>query len=203
MVASSPVLMKTFAAVFANVHSGSFAEGEIQIVLLTDAVANASAWVVAFHSALALQNHVTDEDVRAIRERRLPSVPKHAALLGLARQLIDTRGHVSAAELKTFLNAWQHLSPKSADRVRQPHPPAARKGLLATTVGLTTCLPRRQAGQEQGSRRCRAQAGSPSPSHLDHARAVCTLLRKGCLRDDHVHPLRRHRVPMTASAFWS
>jgi alkylhydroperoxidase family enzyme len=97
--------MKTFAAVFANVHSGSFAEGEIQIVLLTDAVANASAWVVAFHSALALQNHVTDEDVRAIRERRLPSVPKHAALLGLARQLIDTRGHVSAAELKTFLNA--------------------------------------------------------------------------------------------------
>ncbi|WP_260739534.1 hypothetical protein [Tunturiibacter lichenicola] len=38
MVATSPVLMKTFAAVFANVHSGSFAEGEIQIVLLTDAL---------------------------------------------------------------------------------------------------------------------------------------------------------------------
>jgi hypothetical protein len=40
-IANSPVLMKTFAAVFANVHSGSFAEDEIQIVLLTDAVANA------------------------------------------------------------------------------------------------------------------------------------------------------------------
>jgi hypothetical protein len=40
-IANSPVLMKTFAAVFANVHSGSFDEDEIQIVLLTDAVANA------------------------------------------------------------------------------------------------------------------------------------------------------------------
>jgi alkylhydroperoxidase family enzyme len=104
-IANSPVLMKTFAAVFANVHSGSFAEDEIQIVLLTDAVANASAWAVAFHSALALKNQVSDEDVRAIRESRLPSAPKHAALSGLARQLIEKRGHVSAAELQTFLNA--------------------------------------------------------------------------------------------------
>jgi alkylhydroperoxidase family enzyme len=104
-IANSPVLMKTFAAVFANVHSGSFAEDEIQIVLLTDAVANASAWAVAFHSALALKNQVSDEDVRAIRERRLPSAPKHAALSGLAHQLIEKRGHVSTAELQTFLNA--------------------------------------------------------------------------------------------------
>ena len=104
-IANSPVLMKTFAAVFANVHSGSFAEDEIQIVLLTDAVANTSAWAVAFHSALALKNQVSDEDVRAIRECRLPSAPKHAALSGLARQLIEKRGHVSAAELEPFLNA--------------------------------------------------------------------------------------------------
>jgi alkylhydroperoxidase family enzyme len=105
VIANSPVLMKAFTAVFANVHSGSFAEDEIQIVLLTDAVANASSWAVAFHSALALRNQVSEEDVRAIRECRLPSTPKHSALSGLARQLIEKRGHVSTAQLETFLNA--------------------------------------------------------------------------------------------------
>ncbi|AXC16319.1 Macrophage infectivity potentiator-related protein (plasmid) [Acidisarcina polymorpha] len=104
-IANSPVLMKAFAAVFANVHSGSFAEDEIQVVLLTDAVANASAWAVAFHSTLALRNHVSNEDVKAIRERRLPSQPRHAALSVLARQFIEKRGHISAAEMQTFLDA--------------------------------------------------------------------------------------------------
>ncbi len=104
-IANSPVLMKAFAAVFASVHSGSFAEDEIQIVLLTDAVANASAWAVAFHSALALKSEVSAEDVRAIRERRLPALRKHAALSGLARALIEKRGHVDSGELQTFLNA--------------------------------------------------------------------------------------------------
>jgi alkylhydroperoxidase family enzyme len=35
----------------------------------------------------------------------LPSAPKYAALSGLARELIEKRGHVGAAELQTFLNA--------------------------------------------------------------------------------------------------
>ena len=75
------------------------------IVLTTKVVGRTTAWAVAFHSALALKNQVSDEDVQAIRERRLPSAPKHAALSGLARQLIERRGHVSAAELQLFLNA--------------------------------------------------------------------------------------------------
>ena len=79
------------------------------IVLTTKVVGRTTAWAVAFHSALALKNQVTDEDVRAIRECRLPSTPKHAALSGLARQLVEKRGHVSDAELQTFLNAGVKL----------------------------------------------------------------------------------------------
>ena len=77
------------------------AEDEIQIVLLRTLL----RMPLPRLSLLALKNQVTDEDVRAIRERRLPSAPKHAALSGLARQLIEKRGHVSAAELQPFLNA--------------------------------------------------------------------------------------------------
>ena len=104
-IANSPVLMKAFAAVFAHVHSGSFAEDEIQIVLLADAVTNASAWAVAFHSALALKSEVSAEDVQAIRERRVPGSPKYAALSRLARALIEKRGHVDSADLQAFMNA--------------------------------------------------------------------------------------------------
>src|SRR5258708_3279952 len=43
----------------------------------------------------------------------------------------------------------------------------------------------------------------PTPSHPDHERIVCTVLRKSRLRIDYVYFLRRLRVPMTASAFWS
>jgi hypothetical protein len=40
------------------------------------------------------------------------------------------------------------------------------------------------------------------PPHLDDARSLHALLRRCGLRNDHIYLLRRHRVPMTASAFW-
>jgi hypothetical protein len=41
-MATSPVLIDSLVGLFGRVHSGSFAEDQIQIVLLTDAVANSS-----------------------------------------------------------------------------------------------------------------------------------------------------------------
>jgi hypothetical protein len=105
-------------------------------------------------------------------------------------------------------SAWHHqgrkrLPAKSVDRVFQPYPASAWSGLIASTVGTPSGFARRQAGKEQGGCRGGEEVGCISPSHLDDARAVHALLRTSCLRNDDVHPLRRHRVPMTASAFWS
>ncbi|WP_433963489.1 transposase [Tunturiibacter psychrotolerans] len=44
-----------------------------------------------------------------------------------------------------------------------------------------------------------AQVGRVASSPLEHPRAVHAVLRTSSLRDQHVYPLRRHRVPMTAS----
>jgi hypothetical protein len=49
-IATSPVLINSLVGLFGNVHGGNFSEAEIQIVLLTDAVTNASTWAVAFHT---------------------------------------------------------------------------------------------------------------------------------------------------------
>jgi alkylhydroperoxidase family enzyme len=104
-MAESPVLISAFVGVFHKVHSGSFSEAEIQVVLLTNAVTNSAAWPVALHSALALQTGVSTADVQAIRARRAPKDGKLAALSGLARAMIEKRGHLEERDLAAFREA--------------------------------------------------------------------------------------------------
>lgn len=104
-IANSPKLINSLIGVFQQVHSSSLNEQEIQIVLLTDAVANSSRYAVAFHTALALQQGVGSEETDAIRQRRVPANKRFAALSSLANVLIDKRGHLSDQELDSFLAA--------------------------------------------------------------------------------------------------
>lgn len=105
IMATSPVLVTAFAALFQAVHSGSFTEAEIQVLLLTNAVTNRSAWPVALHSKLALAAGVAADDVSAIRAGRAPRAARHAALSELARALIEQRGHVDEALLTRIQSA--------------------------------------------------------------------------------------------------
>jgi alkylhydroperoxidase family enzyme len=104
-MATSPVLINTLVGMFANVHGGSFSEAQVQIVLLTDAVTNRSAWAVAFHTALALKEGIGAADVEAIRDGRLPSDGKSAALSGLAKTMIEKRGCLDHEDVTRFLAA--------------------------------------------------------------------------------------------------
>jgi alkylhydroperoxidase family enzyme len=101
-MAASPVLISTLVPVFHKVHSGSFSEAEVQVVLLTNAVTNSATWPVALHSKLALDAGVTADDVQAIRARRAPKDPRLAALSGLARVMIEKRGHLEERDIATF-----------------------------------------------------------------------------------------------------
>jgi alkylhydroperoxidase family enzyme len=104
-MAISPVLIGSLVGLFQKVHGGSFSEQQVQVLLLTNAVTNASAWAVAFHTALALKEGVEPADVHAIRERRAPRNPKNAALSGLARTLIEKRGRLDDQDVSRFLQA--------------------------------------------------------------------------------------------------
>ncbi len=103
--ATSPVLINSLVALFGNVHSGSFTEAQVQTILLTDAVTNGSTWAVAFHTALALKEGIDPADVQAIREDRLPKGGKFAALSGLAKTMIEKRGHLDEEDINRFLAA--------------------------------------------------------------------------------------------------
>jgi len=104
-MATSPVLIDSLVGLFGKVHGGSFTEAQVQTVLLTDAVTNASAWAVAFHTALALNQGIDPADVEAIRERRLPRDVKLAALSALARTMIEKRGRLDDADVDRFIAA--------------------------------------------------------------------------------------------------
>lgn len=104
-MSTSPVLIGSLVGLFQNVHSGSFSEAEIQLLLLTNAVTNSCAWAVAFHTALALKAGVEPEDVQALREHQTPQTPKLSALSTLARTLIEKRGRLEDLDISRFLQA--------------------------------------------------------------------------------------------------
>jgi alkylhydroperoxidase family enzyme len=104
-MSTAPVLIASLVGLFQKVHGGSFSEDQIQVLLLTNAVTNASAWPVAFHSFLALKEGVDPAEVKAIRERQIPRNPKYAALSTLARTLIEKRGRLDEADVSRFLQA--------------------------------------------------------------------------------------------------
>jgi alkylhydroperoxidase family enzyme len=104
-MSTSPVLINSLLAVFGNVHGGSFPEPQIQTILLTNAVTNASTYPVALHTFLALKNGVSEADVDAIRGGDLPKDAKLAALSKLAKTLIEKRGRLSGEDQEKFLQA--------------------------------------------------------------------------------------------------
>ena len=104
-MSTSPVLINSLVGLFGKVHGGSFTEAQVQIVLLTDAVTNASAWAVAFHTALALKEGIDPAELEAIRDGGLPKDGKFAALSALAKTMIEKRGRLNDQDTERFLAA--------------------------------------------------------------------------------------------------
>jgi alkylhydroperoxidase family enzyme len=104
-MSTSSILINSLVGLFGNVHGGSFTEAQVQTVLLTDAVTNASTWAVAFHTTLALKEGIDPAGVQAIREGRLPKDSKFAALSALAKAMIEKRGRLGDQDADRFLAA--------------------------------------------------------------------------------------------------
>lgn len=105
VMANSPAPINGLVGLFGQVHGGSFSEPQIQVLLLTNAVTNASSWAVAFHTFLALKEGIDADDVESIRNGGVPKDAKLAALSTLARTLIEKRGRLAGSDLDAFIDA--------------------------------------------------------------------------------------------------
>jgi alkylhydroperoxidase family enzyme len=131
-MAASPVLINGFIGLFQRVHASSLTEPQIQTLLLTNAVVNASEWPVAFHTALALKEGVTPADVEAIRHGALPGDAGLAALSALARTLIEKRGRLAEADERRFVEAGF-----SAEQILEVVAAVAASTITNYTAGVT------------------------------------------------------------------
>lgn len=104
-MAENPTLLNGFAAAFASFHSGCFNEAEKQVLLLTNAVFLKCPWTIAAHSTFALEDGLSQSDVKALRDGALPDDPKYAALSRLTTSLMETRGNVSEDDIEKFTSA--------------------------------------------------------------------------------------------------
>jgi alkylhydroperoxidase family enzyme len=106
VMAGSPALLNSFFSAFGHFRGGgTFTPAERQVLLLSNAVANASEWAVAFHTLEALADGVTPEAVEAIRRGELPGDPRMAALSALTTAYIEKRGHLDETDVKAFTAA--------------------------------------------------------------------------------------------------
>lgn len=101
-MAESPTLISGFVGALMTFAGGTFTGGERQVILLTSATVNQSAWAVAFHSTAALREGVPAADVEAIRNGKLPADRKTAVLAATARALCVKRGAIDADERAAF-----------------------------------------------------------------------------------------------------
>jgi alkylhydroperoxidase family enzyme len=104
-MAENPVLLNGFAASFGSFHGGSFDECEKQVLLLTNAVSIKCPWTVAAHSTFAIEDGVSESDVKAIRNGKLPKDPKYAALSEITKILLENRGNATEADIERFTSA--------------------------------------------------------------------------------------------------
>jgi AhpD family alkylhydroperoxidase len=104
-MAESPELLKGFLTVRDLMDRGTFRQGEIQVLALTNAFENGCPYCMSLHSTFALSVGVSADAVEALREGREPDDDKLGSLSRFSRRLVRERGHVSEADLAAFLEA--------------------------------------------------------------------------------------------------
>lgn len=104
-MAESPSLLRSFFAVRDIYSNGTLSGVDIQVLSLTNAFENGCAWCMAFHSAAALKEGLSKEDLGRLRAGGAPADPRLHALSNFSRALVRNRGNVSAKDLDAFYGA--------------------------------------------------------------------------------------------------
>lgn len=105
VMANAPALLAGYSATWDLFDTTSLSPIERQVVYQTANYENECTYCVPWHSFLAQEAGMSDEDLLALREGRALPTEKLQALHLFTRALITARGKVAPADLKAFLNA--------------------------------------------------------------------------------------------------
>lgn len=105
VLAHSPTLLKSYAAVTQIFGESSFDAVEQQVVLLSVSFENECTYCVAAHSTVADMVKMDEATVEAIRAGAELPDPRHNALAAMTREIVASRGYPGDATLQAFLGA--------------------------------------------------------------------------------------------------
>lgn len=111
-MAESPALLKGFLTLRELYATTGFTPAEVQVLSLTAASENQCAYCVAFHTAMAKHDGVSDGDIELLRRGATPADPRLGALSAYARAMVRQRGAVDDRTRDAFLAAG--YSPRQA-----------------------------------------------------------------------------------------
>jgi AhpD family alkylhydroperoxidase len=104
-MAESPTLVRSFFTVRDIYAQGTLSPLDIQVLSLTNAFENGCTWCMAFHSAGALKDGLSKEELARLRAGEAPADARLRALSDFSRSMIRNRGGVSTEDLDTFYAA--------------------------------------------------------------------------------------------------
>lgn len=105
VMALSPQLLAGYTFMWDGFNTSSLDEQERQVVYMTANYENECNYCVPWHSILAEQSGLSQEDINALRGGGKLSSDKHNALSEFTRRLIANRGKVSQMQLQEFFDA--------------------------------------------------------------------------------------------------
>jgi AhpD family alkylhydroperoxidase len=104
-LANSPATLASYVELSKHFAKVGLTGIEMQTVLIVASVENACAYCVAAHSTFATNLKIDPAALAALRAGGAPPDAKLAALAGFVRKLVRGRGHVSDADVETFVAA--------------------------------------------------------------------------------------------------
>lgn len=104
--AESPVAISTYLHISKQLKEhGALTPQEQQIAMLAVSRTNGCDYCVAAHTMVAGMAQVPAETIQTIRDGKLPSDPKQAALVRFALAALEHRGLIPESEQESFLTA--------------------------------------------------------------------------------------------------
>jgi uncharacterized peroxidase-related enzyme len=104
-MAESPFLLEAFTTLRAIYGRGSFTPIEREAIALAVSFDNNCTYCMAAHSTFAKMNEIPEDDLSMLRAGKSPSTPRLQAVSDLARQVVRSKGHLSAEDIRVFLRA--------------------------------------------------------------------------------------------------
>ena len=101
---TSDKLLGGFLTFQETIKSGEFSSKEYEAIALATSQANGCAYCLSAHTAIGKMNGYTEEDTLALRTNTIADV-KLNALVTLARELVNLKGHPTDAALENFFEA--------------------------------------------------------------------------------------------------